>query len=89
MNKDPIKQLEDILRNFHDRTGEYTQPVLSRYPLLFSFLIIFSVAAIIHGFEMWADSVGFFTENPGLLMLLGILALLFTGMLYKSLDKMK
>ncbi len=87
MNKDPIKQLEDILKNFHDRTGKYTQPVLSRYPLLFSFLIIFSVAAIIHGFEIWASSVGLFTDNPEVLIALGVVTLLFTGMLYRSLDK--
>jgi hypothetical protein len=88
MEKDPIKKIEDLARNIHDTAGKHTQPVLSRYPLLFAFLLTFSAAAILHGFEIWADEIPLFKEHPSILMLLGIAALGLTGTLYKSLKKL-
>ena len=84
---DPIFQAEKIVKETHDSTGKYTQPVLRRYPLLFSFLIFFSVAAILHGFELVAEQVELFQEHPGFLILIGAFVLFLTGMLYKSLAK--
>lgn len=86
--KDPIKKMEDMARNMHDRAGQYTQPVLRRYPLLFAFLLTFSAAALIHGFELWADKYELFRENPSVLILIGAAALALTGTLYKSLQKL-
>lgn len=86
---DPIKHAEKIVREAHDGAGKYTKPVLRRYPLLFSFLVVFSVAAIVHGFELLTDEFEFFKQYPSSLILMGIFLLFITGMLYKSLDKMK
>jgi hypothetical protein len=85
MEKDPIKKLEEIAKDIHDLAGKRTQPVLSRYPLLFAFLLTFSVAAILHGFELWADGVALFKDHPSVLILLGVATLGLTGTLYKSL----
>ncbi len=87
MEKDPIKKLEDIARDVHDLAGKHAQPVLSRYPLLFAFLLTFSVAALFHGFELWADGIALFSEHPTVLMLIGAVILGLTGTLYKSLQK--
>ena len=86
---DPIEKAEEIIKETQREAGKLTHPVLKRYPLLFSFLTVFSIAAILHGFEIWADSVSLFHENPSILILIGIAALLFTGSLYKTLEKMK
>lgn len=86
---DPLHTIENKVRELHDHTGKYTKPVLKRYPLLFAFLITFSIAAILHGFEIWTDQVPLFYKHPTLLMLIGIVALALTGTLYKALDKMK
>ena len=86
---DPIQKAEHLMQNAHDEAGKYTQPVLSRYPLLFSFVIVFSVAAIMHGFELWADQIDLFEKQPLYLMLIGVVALFLTGTLYKSLEKMR
>lgn len=86
-SKDPILRAEEIAREVHDSAGRYTQPVLRRYPLLFSFLIVFSVAAILHGFEMVTEEMIIFKEYPSVLILLGAVALFLTGMLYKTLGK--
>ena len=87
---DPILETEKIMKEVHDNAGRYTQPVLRRYPLLFSFLIVFSVAAILHGFEIVTDQIDIFQKHPSYLIIIGSLTLFFTGMLYKTLqDKNK
>ncbi len=88
IEKDPIKKIEDLARNIHDKAGQHTQPVLSRYPLLFAFLLTFSAAALFHGFELWADSIPLFHDHPTVLMLIGAVILGLTGTLYKSLNKL-
>ncbi len=87
--KDPIKKAEEIVKEMHDEAGRYTKPVLKRYPLVFSFLSVFSFAAILRGFDMWVEQMGIFEEHPVVLILIGVVALLFTGTLYKTLAKVK
>lgn len=89
MEKDPIQRIEQMVKEMHDGAGKYTQPVLKRYPLLFAFLLTFSIAAILHGFELFADQIEFFEKHPTALIMIGVVALLFTGTLYKSLEKAK
>ena len=87
--KDPIHQVEKIVKEVHDTAGRVTQPVLKRYPLTFAFLVVFSAAAIIRGCELWFEQITFLDKNPIFLILIGSAVLFLTGMLYKALDKMK
>lgn len=87
MENDPIQKVEKVFREIHDKSGKHIQPVLRRYPLLFIFLTVFSVSAIMHGFNRFSDQIGLFSEHPIYLILSGILVLFFTGMLYKVLDR--
>lgn len=89
MNNDPMKQVEQIVKDIHDKSGKYAQPALRRYPLLFAFLTVFSVAAILHGFELVADQMELFNKHPSYLILVGAGALFFTGTLYKALNSVK
>lgn len=89
MEKDPILEIERLIKSFHDEAGKYTKPVLNRYPLLFAFLLTFSLAAVLHGFELLTDEMPVFHEKPWLLMAIGISALFFTGTLYKLLENDK
>ena len=89
MQKDPIQEMEEVVKEVHDSAGKYARPVFRRYPLLFSFLIVFSAAAILESFRIFVDEIPLFHEHPMILMIIGIFALLFTGKLYESLDKMK
>jgi len=86
-DRDPIREIERIIKELHDKAGNYTRPVLSRYPLIFAFLLTFSLAAILHGFELFTDEVPIFYEHPTLLILIGVVTLLLTGTLYKLLEK--
>ncbi len=89
MYQDPIQKVEQVMKEIHDSSGKYTQPILKRYPLLFTFLLTFSVAAIIHGFDLVADRIELFDRHPSVLIFIGVLALFLTGTLYKILDKNK
>jgi hypothetical protein len=84
---DPIYEVEKIVKEVHDHAGKYTRPVLKRYPLLFAFFLTFSVAAIIHGFDLMTDGVPVFENHPWLLVLLGSTTLFLTGTLYKHLER--
>lgn len=89
MQKDPIQKVEEVVKEVHETVSRYTEPVFKRYPLLFAFLVVFSIAAILDGFRLFTDGIPLFREHPTILIIIGILALLFTGKLYESLDKMK
>ena len=87
LNHDPIKKLEEVVKDVHDTAGKYTEPVLRRYPMLFAFLIVFSTAAIFTGFEFLMGQVPLSREKPIILITLGILTLFLTGKLFKFLEK--
>ena len=89
MQKDPIQEFEEIVKEVHDSAGRYTRPVFVRYPLLFAFMIVFSIAAILHGFDLFTDDIPLIKEHPVYLILIGVLALVLTGKLYESLEKMQ
>lgn len=84
---DLIGRVESLAREVHDLASRHTRPALARYPLTFAFLLAFSLAAIVHGFELLTDSIPLFRENPLVLMGAGVLGLLITGSLYKSLTR--
>lgn len=85
--KDPIQEIERLIKEMHDGAGRYTRPVLKRYPLLFAFFLTFSIAAILHGFELFTDEMPIFHEHPWLLVAIGSVSLFLTGTLYKLLEK--
>jgi len=89
IQKDPIQEIEKIVKDTNKNVGKYTQPVLSRYPLLFAFLVTFALAAILDGFKFLMEKIEFFVEHPIVLILIGIIVLIFTGTLYKTLKKGK
>jgi hypothetical protein len=87
--KDPLQEAEAIVKEIHDSAGKYTKPVLRRYPLLFAFLVTFSVAAILDGFGLLVEQIELFERHPSSLIISGSFLLLLTGTLYKALDKVK
>ena len=89
MEKDPILEIERIIKGLHDEAGKYTKPVLKRYPLLFAFLLTFSFAAVLHGFDLMTDEIQIFHDKPWLLIAIGAVCLLLTGTLYKLLENDK
>ena len=89
MITDPIGQFEKYTKDANDYMGQRTRSVLSQYPLLFSFLILFGSIATLKGFESVIVQIPLFAEHPSLLFVIGIVTLLFTGSLFKILQKNK
>ncbi len=84
--RDPIQQVEMLIKEMHDALGARTRPVLRRYPLTFAFLFVFAVAAILHGFELAVEHTPLLSEHPWVLLFGGILLLIITGSLYRWLE---
>ncbi len=61
--------------------------VLERFPILFTLLTTFGVAAVFFGFERILSEVTYLYERPWLILLLGIGILVSTGSLYKVLGR--
>lgn len=87
MDKDPILEIERMVKEMHDGISQYTNPVLKRYPLFFAFLVTFGFAAILHAFDLITDEIPFVEEHPYYLLLSGVVVLVLTGALYKRLEK--
>lgn len=58
----------------------------ARFPLLFTLLGAFGLVATFYGFEGVMDQTGL-SENPFVLLALGMGTLIFTGTLYKKLGE--
>lgn len=89
IDKDPVKEIEQIVHDVHDIAGRHTKPTLSKYPLLFAFLLVFSVASVLQGFDMLVGSIPFFHQHPVSLIIVGVTTLVLTGTLYETLERMK
>ncbi len=59
--------------------------VLERFPVLFLLLVSFGVAAVMSGLERIITQIGFFDNNPFILLGVGLFVLVGTGTLYKKL----
>jgi len=59
---------------------------LARYPLLFTLLTTFGLVATLYGFEGLIDEINFLSNNPIILLTIGVVILIFTGSLYKKLS---
>lgn len=87
IEKDPIQEVESIVKKVNTSAGRYTKNVLERYPLLFALLVTFALASILDGFKLYVEEIDFFVKHPLVLVLIGVVILLFTGTLYKTLQK--
>ena len=87
IEQDPIQRIENMVKEIHDKAGNVTQPVLRRYPLLFAFLLTFSVASFANGFNKTVGEIPVIKDHPWILFIAGACALGLTGTLYKALQK--
>ena len=87
MKTDPLETIETITRQTNDFMGKTTGSALSRYPLLFTLLTVFGFVSIVYGFEAFINKITFLSERPLLVFAIGIAILVFTGSLYKVLNK--
>jgi len=87
MENDPIKRIEDLTKDVHEKIEKRGQSVFARYPMLFSLLGTFGLAMTLYGIEGVVEKIPFFSGRPFLILLVGIVLLVLTGSLYKRLGK--
>jgi len=88
-SQDPLEQAEKSAIELQQAIRKSLHPAHRKYPLLFLFLITFSIAGVFHGFDLFVDTIPFFQTYPLALVALGVLGLFTTGALYKRLGKDK
>lgn len=86
---DPLKFIDSTVVEVNDALGRTSKPVLKRYPVLFGVLTSFGAMFVLYGFERMADSIPLLSNNPDAMFVIGVVLLLITGTLYKSLGHKK
>jgi hypothetical protein len=87
MINDPLQKIENATKDFNQLMGNKTQSAFNRYPLTFSFLVLFGVMSVLHGFDAVIFKIPFLSNHPIFVFILGLIILIFTGSLYKRLQK--
>lgn len=86
---DPLETTEFVARYAQETVDVYAQPVrktiIKRFPVLFSLLVTFGVAATLLGLEQIILQYDILQNSPWLIFLIGVSVLVFTGTLYKKL----
>jgi hypothetical protein len=87
MIKDPLREVEQTTMRVNDFMEKKTQGVFSKYPTTFSFLVLFGVMSVLHGFDEIIFKIPLLSNHPIVVFIFGLFILIFTGSLYKRLQK--
>lgn len=79
--------LHDIPESVHEVFRRHRRTAFEKHPFLFSTLGLLGFVATWKGFDHIISQIDFFQNNPGLLLLIGLMILLFTGRLYRQIDE--
>lgn len=84
---DLLRHLERLTEEVNKLVGQKGKSVFKRYPLTFSMAVLFGVIAVSEGAKGILKTIGILEIQPWYLLLIGLVILIFTGKLYKKLDK--
>jgi len=84
---DILKQVETLTERVNKLISEKGKSAFSRYPLTFALLALVGAIMLSEGIKAILKDVGFIQASPWYGLLIGLLILVFTGTLYKKLDK--
>ena len=87
MINDPLHEVEQLTMKVNNLMEKRAKNVFGKYPLTFSFLVLFGVMSVLHGFDDIIFKIPLLNEHPIIIFAVGMLFLIFTGTLYKRLDK--
>lgn len=81
-----MRKLEEMGGGVTNKFKDLRNTAFSRFPMVFVLLSSFGLVATFYGFEKMIDGIPFFTENPQMILVVGVVTLLLTGALYKKLN---
>jgi hypothetical protein len=84
---DLLRKIETLSEKANETMSLYSQSAIRRYPLTFTLLALFGVIAVSEGLKGILNEFGIFTGHPLYLLIAGLVILIFTGNLYKKLNK--
>jgi hypothetical protein len=79
--------MHDIPESVHEVFQRHRRTAFEKHPFFFSTLGLLGLVATWQGFDHVIDQIDYFKENPGTLLIIGLAILLFTGRLYRQLDR--
>ncbi len=82
----PIKKLKSAEKNLVTKLSERRQLVETKFPFVFGVATTFGVVSTLYGFEKLIDRSQWLSENPWLLLLIGLATLVATGAAYRKLN---
>jgi hypothetical protein len=81
-----MRKLEEMGGSITGHAKKFRDTALARFPVVFVFLSSFGLVATFYGFEKVIDDIAYFSENPKMILVAGLVVLAFTGTLYKKLN---
>ncbi len=84
-NVDLLKQAENSTAKLNQLFNEKGKPVFSRYPLMFSMLVIVGATMLSIGVKELLLEIPILSNQPAVMLLAGVLILIGTGTLFKKL----
>ena len=81
----PVKKVIELEEHVVHKLTEGRNNAVAKFPLLFTLLTAFGVVATFYGFEHLIDQSIWLSENPLILLSVGVGTLILTGALYKKL----
>lgn len=80
-----MKKQQSLLQREEEQVKKIRDTYANKYPLLFALGATFGFVATLYGFEKLIDKVDFFTNNPWILLGVGVSVLYVTGTFYNKL----
>jgi hypothetical protein len=80
-----IFKLEKMGGSLTGKAKNFRDSAFARFPVIFVFMSTFGLVATLYGFEKVIDEIQFFSNNPKMVLVSGIVTLALTGSLYKKL----
>ncbi len=79
------RTVEALARETEKSIEPFRKTVFKRFPILFTLLVTFGVAATFFGFERFFQIVPLFNDHPISTLVIGLTVLVVTGKLYAKL----
>lgn len=85
-----VTEGEKIVQGAHQEIERRIDPIrknaFTRFPFIFTLFGTFGIASVFYGFELLLSKSSFLTEQPWVIVVIGVVALFGTGKLYQKLD---
>ena len=80
-----MKKKQSLIQREEEHVRKIRDTYANKYPVVFALGATFGFVATLYGFEKLIDRVDFFTDNPWILLAVGVSVLYVTGTFFNKL----